>query len=195
VVILAAHYLDKLMKRPAFANGPHAAQARDYMDQVEMDIADRQATLDMRLNRTPRSQGEGLYMHATRFLQFNDRITALQEFRSMAVLLKDREEDRSYLNLARNRIREIEESGSQLGDVATLVNDNLKRADESDSKGQLLEAQNIWNGVITLYSDNKELQQQVKYARARLQGEKVERTVFGLPKPKANEPGPTKEKP
>jgi eukaryotic-like serine/threonine-protein kinase len=188
-------YLDKLMKRPSFANGPHAAQARDYIDQVEMDLADRQATLDMRLNRTPRSQGEGLYMHAMRFLQFNDRITALQEFRSMAVLLKDRDEDRSYLNLARNKVREIEESGSQLGDVATLVNDNLKRADELDTKGQLLEAQNIWNGVITLYSDNKELQQQVKYARARLQGEKVERTVFGLPKPKTKEPGPTKEKP
>jgi eukaryotic-like serine/threonine-protein kinase len=188
-------YLDKLMKRPSFANSPHAAQARDYIDQVDMDIADRQATLDMRLNRTPRSQGEGLYMHATRFLQFNDRITALQEFRSMAVLLKDREEDRSYLNLARNKIREIEESGNQQGDVATLVNDNLKRADDLESKAQLLEAQNIWNGVITLYSDNKELQQQVKYARARLQGEKVERTVFGLPKPKSNESGPTKEKP
>jgi hypothetical protein len=189
------NYLDKLMKRPSFANSPHAAQAHDYIDQVEMDIADRQATLDMRLNRTPRSQGEGLYMHAVRFLQFNDRITALQEFRSMAVLLKDREEDRSYLNLARNKIHEIEESGSQQGDVATLVNENLKRADELDTKGQLLEAQPIWNGVITLYSDNKELQQQVKYARARLQGEKVERTVFGLPKSKTKESGPTKEKP
>jgi hypothetical protein len=79
--------------------------------------------------------------------------------------------------------------------VATLVNDNLKRADDLDTQGQRLEAQNIWNGVITLYSDNKELQQQVKYARARLQGEKVERTVFGLPKPKTKESGPTKEKP
>ena len=39
----------------------------------------------------------------------------------MAVLLKDREEDRSYLNLARNKIREIEESGSQQGDVATSL--------------------------------------------------------------------------
>jgi eukaryotic-like serine/threonine-protein kinase len=187
--------LDKLMKRPSFANGPHATQARDYIDQVDMDIADRQASLDMKLSRTPRTPGEGLYMHAMRFLQFNDRISALQEFRSMAALLKDREEDRSYLNLARSKIREIEESGGQLGDLATFVNENLKRADELDTKGQLLEAQNIWNGVITLYSDNKELQQQVKYARARLQNEKVERTVFGLPKPKTKEPGPTKEKP
>lgn len=113
----------------------------------------------------------------------------------MAVLLKDREEERSYLNLARSKIREIEESGGQQGDVVTFVNDNLKRADELDTKGQLLDAQNIWNGVITLYSDNKELKQQVKYARARLQGEKMERTVFGLPKPNKTEPGPTKEKP
>ena len=189
-------YLDKLLK------GPHAAQAQDYIDQIDMDLADRQAMVDMRLNREPKTDGEGLYINAMRFVQFKDRITALQKFRSMAVLLKDREADRPFLNLALNKVHEIEESGSQQGDVASLVNANLKRADELDTKGQPLEAHNIWNGVITLYGDNQELQQQVKYARARLQGEKVERTVFGFSKPQANEKekenvkdGPTKEKP
>jgi eukaryotic-like serine/threonine-protein kinase len=184
-------YLEKLLKRSP--DGPHAAQVRDYIDQIDMDIADRQATLDMKLNRT-RSEAEGLYIDAMRFVQFQDRITALQKFRSMVALLKERAEDRSYYNLAQKRIHEIEESGSQQGDVATLVNDNLKRADELDTKGQTLEAQNIWNGVITLYGGNKELQQQVKYAKARLQGEKVERTVFGIPKLRAKEVGPAKEK-
>ena len=185
------NYLEKLLKRSP--DGPHAAQVRDYIDQIDMDIADRQAALDMKLNRA-RSEAEGHYIDAMKFVQFQDRITALQKFRSMVALLKDRAEDRSYYNLAQKRIHEIEESGSQQGDVATLVNDNLKRADELDSKGQSFEAQNIWNGVITLYGSNKELEQQVKYARARLQGEKVERTVFGIPKPRAKADGLTKEK-
>ena len=58
----------------------------------------------------------------------------------MAELLKDRDADRSYLNLARKKISEIEASGGQQGDVVSLVNDNLKRADELDSKGERLEA-------------------------------------------------------
>ena len=180
-------YLDKLLK------GPHAAQAREYIDQIDMDLADRQAMFDMKLNRT-RSEAERLYIEAYRFEQFKDRITALLKYRGMAELLKDRDADRSYLNLARKKISEIEASGGQQGDVVSLVNDNLKRADEIDSKGERLDAQNIWNGVITLYGSNEELQQQVKYARARLQGEKVERTVFGIPKPRAKADGPTKEK-
>jgi eukaryotic-like serine/threonine-protein kinase len=182
-------YLDSLLK------GPHAAQAREYIDQIDMDLADRQAMLDMKLNRT-RPEAERLYIEAYRFEQFKDRITALLRYRSMAELLKDREgADRSYLNLARKKISEIEASGGQQGDVVSLVNDNLQRADELDSKGQPVDAQNIWNGVITLYGSNKELEQQVKYARARLQGEKVERTVFGIPKPRATKSdGPAKEK-
>jgi hypothetical protein len=184
-------YLEKLLKRSP--HGPHAAQAQDYIDQIDMDRVERQAM--KRLNQTPRSEAERLFLEAVRFEQFRDRITALQKYRSMAELLKDREDDRPYVNLARKKIREIEESGSQQGDVVSLVNDNLKRGDELDSKGQPVDAQNIWNGVITLYSENRELQQQVKYARARLQGEKVERTVFGLPKQQAKEVGPKKEKP
>ena len=123
-----------------------------------------------------------------------DRITALQKYRGMVDLLKDRDADRPYVNLARKKIHQIEESGGQQGDVASLVNDNLKRADELETQGERVESQKIWNGVISLYGGNKELKQQVKYAQARLQGEKVERTVFGLPKPRAKENGPTKEK-
>jgi hypothetical protein len=184
-------YLDKLLKHP---DGPYAARAREYIDQIDMDVADRQATMRMKINQDPRSEAERLYIDALRFEQFKDRITALQKYRGMAELLKDREADRPYLNLARKKMHEIEDSGSQQGDVLSLVNDNLKRADELDTKGQLLEAQNIWNGVVTLYGANQELQQQVNYARVRLKGEKVERTVFGIPKPRAKD-GPPKEKP
>jgi serine/threonine-protein kinase len=184
-------YLEKLSQNP---NGPYAARAREYIDQIDMDVADRQATTRMKINQDPRSEAERLYIDALRFEQFKDRITALQKYRSMAELLKDRDADRPYLNLARKKMHEIEESGSQQGDVISLVNDNLKRADELETKGQSLEAQNIWNGVVTLYGANQELQQQVTYARARLKGEKVERTVFGIPKPRAKD-GPAKEKP
>lgn len=185
-----ANYLEKLLKRPLDA--ARASQVRDYIDQIDMDLVERQAT--KRINQKPRSEGERLFVDALRFEQFQDRITALQKYRSMAEILKGRDEERPYVNLARKKIHEIEASGGQQGTVVSLVDDNLKRADELDSKGQAFDAQSIWNGIITLYGENRELQQQVKYARARLQGEKVERTDFGHSKPRAKEGGPEKEK-
>jgi serine/threonine protein kinase len=189
----------KLFKSPEFGD-----QAREEVDKIDMEITETQALKAMRLNRESGPEAERLYIDALRFEQFKDRITALAKYRSLVVLLKDREQDRKYVNLAKKKIREIEESGGTKQDLISLVNDNLKRADDLATKGELLEAQNIWNSVVTLYGANRELEQQVTYARARLKGDKIERTIFGLPKaPTKAEPpkegsdkaGPAKEKP
>jgi serine/threonine-protein kinase len=184
----------RLFKSPQFGE-----QAREEVDKIDMEITETQALKAMRLNRDPGSEAERLYIDALRFEQFKDRITALGKYRSLVALLKDREADRKYVNLAQKKIKDIEESGGTKQDVISLVNDNLKRADDLATKGELLEAQNIWNSVVTLYGANRELEQQVTYAKARLKGDKVERTIFGLPKARTKEEpgkdGPDKEVP
>jgi eukaryotic-like serine/threonine-protein kinase len=174
-------------------------QAREEIDKIDMELTERQSLKSLRFNRDPQSEAERLYIDALRFEQFKDRITALAKYRSLVELLKDREADRRYVNLARKKINEIQESGDTKQDVTTLVNDNLKRADDLTTKGERLKAETIWDSVITLYGANRELEQQVNYARARLKGEKIERTIFGLPKPAkegSKEDGPAaKEKP
>ncbi len=154
-------YLDKLLARSP--NGPYAGPSREYIDQIDMGVAEDQATRRMKFNQDPRSEAERLFIDALRFEQFKDRITALQKYRSMVELLKDRDADRSYVNLARKKIHEIEESGSEQGDLTSLVNDNLKRADDLATKGRPVDAEKIWNGIVTLYGANQELEQQVKY--------------------------------
>ncbi len=186
-------YFEPLLKR--FPGGRHAAAARDYIDQIEMDDADRQARKALLINKEPKSEAQRLYIDALRFEQFKDRITALQKYRSMVELFKDRDADRAYVNMARKKIGEIEGSGSQAGDLVAFVNDKLKRADELAAKGQKVEAVSIWNGIVTLYGANQELEQQVRYARARLQGENVERTVFGIPVPRAGNERAKEKKP
>jgi serine/threonine protein kinase len=175
-----------------FKSSEFGDQAREEVDKIDMELTETQAQKAMRLNREPSSEAERLYIDGLRFEQFKDRITALAKYRSLVELLKDREADRKYVNLARKKIKEIQESGGTKQDVISLVNDNLKRADELATKGELLEAQNIWNSVVTLYGANRELDQQVTYARARLRGDKVEKTVFGLPKAPAKE-GPERK--
>jgi eukaryotic-like serine/threonine-protein kinase len=177
----------RLLKSAAFGD-----QAREEIDKIDMEVTENQAMKSMGLNREPQSEAERLYIDALRFERFKDRITALQKYRSLVDLLKDREADRKYVNLARKKIRDIEDSGGKQQDVISLVNDNLARADELAAKGDSFEAHNIWNGIVTLYGGNRELEQQVKYARARLSGDKVERTIFGLPKARSKD-SPDKE--
>jgi hypothetical protein len=43
----------------------------------------------------------------------------------------------------------------------------------------LVKARGIWNGIVTLYQDNKEFERQVQYARARLKGDKIDLIEFG----------------
>ncbi len=115
-----------------------------------------------------------------------DRVSALETYRHMVKLLNDSEKDRPYVNLAKRKITEIEGAGYLPQDTVAVVNEALKRADESFTQGEVLKAKEIWNSVTTLYTGNKELEQQVKYARARLAGEAVDPIEFG-PKAEAGE--------
>jgi len=174
-------------------------QAREEVDNIDMKLAEDKALKSLHLGRDPDSEAERLFIDGLRFEQFKDRVTALAKYRSLIELFKDRDEDRKYVNLARKKVKEIEESGETKQDLISFVNDNLARADELATKGQRLQAESIWNSIVTLYGGNRELEQQLTYARARLKGEKVERTIFGLPKPPAKEEskegGSAKEKP
>jgi eukaryotic-like serine/threonine-protein kinase len=186
----AKEQYSRLLKSAEFGD-----QAREEVEKIDMDQTETQALKAMRLNRDPQSEAERLYIDALRFEQFKDRITALAKYRSLVELLKDREADLKYVNLARKKIKDIQESGDTKQDVISLVNDNLKRADDLATKGERVKAETIWDSVVTLYGGNRELEQQVTYARARLANKQVERTIFGLPKARAAKEGPEKDGP
>jgi eukaryotic-like serine/threonine-protein kinase len=193
--LAAKEQYSRLLKSAEFGD-----QAREEVEKIDMDQTETQALKAMHLNRDPQSEAERLYIDALRFEQFKDRITALAKYRSLVELLKDREADLKYVNLARKKIKDIQESGDTKQDVISLVNDNLKRADDLATKGERVKAETIWDSVVTLYGGNRELEQQVTYARARLANKQVERTIFGLPKARAakegsEKDGPAKEKP
>ena len=188
--LAAKEQYSRLLKSAEFGD-----QAREEVEKIDMDQTETQCLKAMHLNRDPQSEAERLYIDAMRFEQFKDRITALAKYRSLVDLLKDREADLKYVNLARKKIKDIQESGDTKQDVISLVNDNLKRADDMATKGERVKAETIWDSVVTLYGGNRELEQQVTYARARLANKQVERTIFGLPKARAAKEGPEKDGP
>lgn len=159
-------YLKPLQQK--FPQGKYADQVQQYVDQVEMHQAERRARATAKTGRDPNSEAERLFLEADRYEKFGDRISALEKYESMVVLLKDREQDRAFVMLAKKRIQEIEAAGGDPVDRVQMVDQSLARADELAQQGKTIEARTIWNSIMTLYAGNQELEVQVRQARQRL---------------------------
>jgi serine/threonine-protein kinase len=151
-----------------FPEGKHAEQVQQYVDKFEMHRAEQRLEYNNRLGREPANEGERLYAQARQYQRFGDLVTAYERYKGIEVVLKDKPELRPYVNLARRHINEIDsESGGHL-DRRQIVEEKLTQAEELYTAGKTLEAQRIWNSIVTLYGGNRELRPQVRHAQARL---------------------------
>jgi hypothetical protein len=156
-------YIEPLLQK--FPDGVHADEARGYIDQIDMAVAEKR--LKSRLHREPSSEGEQLYKEALNFEQFGDRITALEKYDSMVNLLQDKPKERPYVNLALRQKSAIEKAGGT-GDRAEFIEERLKYADQLESDGKVIDARNIWKSIIRLYGDKREFASFIARADERL---------------------------
>ena len=159
------YYLDPLLKK--FPDGPHADEARGYLDQIQMAHAEKLVQRHQRLHMEPTSEGEQLYAEALNFELFGDRFTALEKYDSMVHLLKDKPKDRPYVNLAMRQKTAIEKSGGS-GDRAKFIEERLQHADKLEAEGHTIKARDIWKSIIKLYGDKREFAALVARADERL---------------------------
>jgi tetratricopeptide (TPR) repeat protein len=157
---------EDLLRR--FPEGAHAAQARQYLDSVEMDKAEHRLLSDLEHRRKPKTEGGRLYADALGYEQFGDHVTALEKYQSIVNLLKEEENERPYVNLAKRQISALMGRASGAEDRAKFIESRLKQADEQYAEGETLEAHKIWNSIVTLYGDNRELRPLVERAQKKL---------------------------
>src|SRR5262249_6286000 len=72
----ARNDLEQMLKR--YPEGQHASKARDYLDQIEMNLAERQARKRLDRGADPENEGERLFLEADRIEKFGDRLLALE---------------------------------------------------------------------------------------------------------------------
>jgi serine/threonine-protein kinase len=159
-------YLTELQRR--FPGGKSAATVQQYVDQIEMRKAEERLKNKNRLGQEPTSEGERLYAQARQYEVFGDRVTALERYQSMIQVLGDAADARPYVNLARRQMAQIESSSDGKPDRLEIVAKAMQEADRLYSEGKVIEARKMWNSIITLYGNNRELVPQVRKARSRL---------------------------
>ncbi|MGC1274424.1 MAG: serine/threonine-protein kinase [Planctomycetaceae bacterium] len=159
-------YLAPLVER--FPEGKHVAQAQAWLEQIEMDVVERQAESRVKRDQEPRSEPERLFMDALRY-ENEDRIAAIGKYRSLIRVLRTDPKAKIYVNLAEKR-SQLLESRIGSGDRVQLVQQALRNAEQRYSAGRVGEARDVWNGVIDLYGDVAELDPFIRYAEGRLAG-------------------------
>jgi eukaryotic-like serine/threonine-protein kinase len=164
-------YLEPLLAR--FPDGQHRAWARDQIDRIEMAKAEQRLKTHERRGFKPDTEAERLYAHAKRYEdEFNDRLTAYDNYKSIPNVVKAEGKDRPYVLLAEKRARELI-SQSHLEDTRlALIQSRLDDADQLEKEGKRMEARKIWNSIVTLYGDNREIAPLVDKAQEKLTGEK-----------------------
>jgi serine/threonine-protein kinase len=164
--------LQQFLRR--FPESEHAREARTLVDEIEMAKAEKQARYRLKVGIDPSNEGERLFLEADRIEKFGDRLLALEQYESMVELLKekkDQDEYRPFVNLARRQIAKIKAEGTEGVDRVEIVNQRLADADDLMLKGKKLEARQIWQSVVNLYSGNRELDRQVEHAQKRIRGD------------------------
>ena len=161
-------YLADLLER--FPESQDAKWAREQTDFVDSVQAQRRLERMARLNRTPEREIERRYLEAWRYEQFGDRVTALEMYRGMVKLLGDDQADRAVVLLAQRRIRELQSKPLGTDELKRLLGNKLDEADRLYRQGNVRAARELWESVLSLYSDNQEMAAPVAIARDRLDG-------------------------
>lgn len=160
------YYLKPLLARSP--SGEFATRAQAHLDAIDMDQAEARLRTNTRLGGKPKSEGERLYAEALSFEQFGDRLTALDKYQSLVNLLEESGPDRPYMQLARRQMAKLMQDSESADERAELIKGRLAKAEELAAKGEAVEARKIWQSIVSLYGNNRELQTLVEQAQSRL---------------------------
>jgi eukaryotic-like serine/threonine-protein kinase len=160
-------YLHQIVER--FPDGPNTAWAKEQLDLVDMEEAERRIELNDRFNRKPNTEGERKYVEAQRFERFGDSITALERYRAIAELMKDIPSERPFVNLSLKQVARLEKESRSTREVKKFLTEKLREADQQFEKGDVEASNEIWRSIVKLYNGNQEMTELVNQAQERLE--------------------------
>lgn len=159
-------YLEPLLAR--FPAGQHAAQAQQWIDEMDMDLAERRLRRKLKLGQDLETEGERLLAEAWRFEQFGDKLTSLEKYESMVDLLPSEPANRPYRNIARREAAALQGEGNLAEQRRAFLDSRLADAARLAEEGKQDEAERIWRSILNLYGNRPELSEFADRARRAL---------------------------
>ena len=147
-----------------------ARRAQEHLDGIDMQMAENRLKKLHKLGREPTSEAARLYLEASKFEDFGDRVTAMDKFQSIVHLIKPEGDDRLYVLLAQRELSRLKNDQSAVADErGKFIDEKMAQAEELQKSGKVLEARKILSGIVSLYGDNAEYAPSVAKVQKRLE--------------------------
>ncbi len=158
-------YLSQLIER--FPESENADWAKEQIATIDMNNAERRMERNAKLGREA-TEAERRYLEARRYERFDDRLTAAQKYTAIIQLMKDSEEDRPVVNLARRQLEEIKKNPPSIQELRKFLLGKIDEAEKLYDKGDVVESTRIYESIVSLYNGNVELKPIVEQAQSKL---------------------------
>ncbi len=146
-----------------------ARRAKVHLDTIDMRLAENRLKKLHKLGREPTTEAARLYLEASKFEEFGDRVTAYDKYQSIVDLIKPAGEDRLYVLLAQRELNRLKNDQSAVADErGKFIDEKLAQAVQLQKDGKILEARKILTGIVSLYGDNAEFASNVAKVQKRL---------------------------
>src|SRR5512138_2967007 len=114
-----------------------------------MQLAENRLKKLHKLGNDPTIEAARLYLEASKYEEFGDRVTALSKYQSIVDLIKPEGEDRLYVLLARREASRIQKDKSAAeGERGKFIEEKLAQAEQLHKEGKVLEARKILTGIV-----------------------------------------------
>lgn len=161
-------YLRPLVEQHPGTAAAHRAQ--EHLDGIDMQLAENRLKKLHKLGREPTTEAARLYLEASKFEDFGDRVTALDKYQSIVDLIQPEGDDRLYVMLARRELNRLQNDQSAVADErGKFIDEKVAQAEKLQQNGKVLEARRILSGIVSLYGDNAEYAPSVAKVQKRLE--------------------------
>lgn len=160
-------YLIPLVER--FPDGPNAKWAQEKIDEIETLNLDRKISTAIRFGRELKSDEERQLTDAVKLENSGDKESAVKQYRAIITLLGEETEHKYVAALAKRRLEQLENNLSAPDELETKLAEKMKEAEEKVRSNQVAEARAIWESIVSLYKDNRDLKEIIATAQKRLE--------------------------
>ncbi len=160
-------YLADLVQR--FPEGKYTEWASEQIRWVNAREAKRRLERDERLGRKENwSQAQIQYAEACEYERFGDLASALDKFRAIVSLFRNRPEDRPIVDLSQEAFMRIRKNGLGPNALQQFLTQKMAEAATAYDRARITEAKLKWESIVELYAGNQEVAPIVAEAEERL---------------------------
>ena len=159
-------YLLQLVRR--FPDGAHEEWATEQIDWINAREHERKLVREHQRNRKSSwTDADRQYWSAKEFEEFGDLMSARAKYRALIDIYGTDDAAANIVFLASEGAARIRARGKQTK-LQDFVEKKLMLANKAYQDARIMEATDIWTGIVTLYETNQEVAAQVKRAQTRL---------------------------